>query len=345
MKFGVQLSNATTRDTVTRARYAEEQGFDLLTLSDTPPFRELYTRLGAVAARTDSVMVGPGVTNPLTRHPTVTANAMSTVHELSDGQAILGVGSGDSAVRSVGLSPARLDELEEFVGLFRRITRGESAPYNGEEVSIEWLRNENLSFDIPVMLAAAGPKTMRLGGRIADRVLIISGLHQGVIEDAVENVRAGAREVDRDPNEVEIWFFVLTNIDEDRRRAIDGLESTIAAVAHLLFQPTMEGKALPAEHRDAIETLAENYVMEDHVGQDDRNRNAELIDDLGLTSYLADRFCAVGSTDECRRKIESVAETGLVDGVLLSSHPSSTSEQAFENFLTGYGEEIMPAFD
>ena len=121
----------------------------MLTLSDTPPFRELYTRLGAVAARTDSAMVGPGITNPLTRHPTVTANAMATVDELTDGRAVLGIGSGDSAVRSIGLSPASLEELEEFVRLFGRITRGQSASYDGEEVSIKWLRNEDLTFDIP----------------------------------------------------------------------------------------------------------------------------------------------------------------------------------------------------
>lgn len=345
MNFGVQLSNAAVQDTIKRASYAEKQGFDLVTLSDTPPFRELYTRLGAVAAQTESVMVGPGVTNPLTRHPTVTANAMATVDEVTNGRAVLGIGSGDSAVRSVGLSPASLEELEEFVHVFRRITRGESALHNGEEVSIEWIKNEKLAFETPVILAAAGPKTMQLSGRIADSVLIISGLHQDVIEDAVENVRTGAQENGRDPDEVEVWFFVLTNIDSDRRRAIDGLESTIAAVAHLLFQPSLEGKSLPAEHRDAIRTLSENYVMEDHVGQDDRNRNAELIDDLGLTGYLADRFCAVGSSDDCLQKIERIADTGLVDGVLLSSHPSSTSEQEFENLLTVYGEEILPSFD
>lgn len=341
MKFGVQLSDATTGNTVRRAQIAEDEGFDLVTVSDTPPFRELYTRLGAVATRTERVEIGPGVTNPVTRHPTVTANAMATLDEYAKGRAVLGIGSGDSAVRSLELPPASLDELEAVVTLFRRITQGQSATYDGTEVGVEWLRKEGRSLDIPVMLAAAGPKTMRLGGRVADRVLIIAGLHDDVIEDAVDNVRAGARANGRDPEDVEIWFFVLTNVADERKEAIDGLESTIAAVAHLLFQPTMEGKSLPEEHRDAVRTLADNYVMESHVGLEAENPNAEMIDELGLTGYLADRFCVAGPAERCRRKLQGIAETGNVDGVLLSSHPSATSERRFEAFLSAYGDEIL----
>ena len=89
-------------------------------------WRELYVLLGAAAQATTRVVLGTGVTNPITRLPAVTASAIVTLQELSSGRVILGVGTGDSSVRTMGMKPSTVAELEQFVTQVRALCRGEA---------------------------------------------------------------------------------------------------------------------------------------------------------------------------------------------------------------------------
>src|SRR5919199_5132472 len=95
-RFGVELHEYVDAATVLReARQAEALGYASVWLGDSQLiWRELYVLLGAVAATTARVALGTGVTNPITRHPAVTAGALMTLQELSRGRAILGIGLG-----------------------------------------------------------------------------------------------------------------------------------------------------------------------------------------------------------------------------------------------------------
>ena len=81
------------------ARTAEQLGFESAWLADSQLYtKNVYVALTLAAERTESIRIGPGVTNPLTRHPTVTANAIAGLLEVSGGRAQLGIGSGDASV-------------------------------------------------------------------------------------------------------------------------------------------------------------------------------------------------------------------------------------------------------
>ena len=67
-------------------------------------FRECYVGLAALAARTDQIRLGPGVTDPYSRHPAVTAATIATLDELSGRRALLGLGVGGTGFRELGLS-------------------------------------------------------------------------------------------------------------------------------------------------------------------------------------------------------------------------------------------------
>src|SRR5256885_3627589 len=94
-------------------------------------FRELYVTLTLAALNTKRMRLGPLVTNPLTRHLVVTASAISSVDELSGGRAVLGVGSGDSALYTIGAPPATLAGLEDSVLTLGRLTAGETVERDG----------------------------------------------------------------------------------------------------------------------------------------------------------------------------------------------------------------------
>ena len=94
---------ATPGIAVPAAQAAERNGFDIFLLTDSQNLRgDVYTQLALCAKATSSIMLGTGVTNPITRHAAVTAASIMSVQAESDGRAILGIGRGDSAVLHIG---------------------------------------------------------------------------------------------------------------------------------------------------------------------------------------------------------------------------------------------------
>ena len=114
--------NETPADIIASAKLADEMGYSTLWVLDSHLlFHEVYTLLGALAVSTTRVRLGTAVTNPLTRHPTVTAAAFSTLAELSGGRASLGISVGDSALKSMNLQTAKMSVLAETVALCRKL--------------------------------------------------------------------------------------------------------------------------------------------------------------------------------------------------------------------------------
>lgn len=152
----------------------EELGFQTLWYADERFYRETYTGLAACAVTTSRLLLGTGVTDPFTRHPALTAAAIASLDELSEGRAILGLGAGISGYHNLGIKlerPAR--RLREAILVIRRLLAGERVTLEGETILI---RNAALKFParsaIPIVLAADGPLVLRLAGEVADGVMV-----------------------------------------------------------------------------------------------------------------------------------------------------------------------------
>jgi alkanesulfonate monooxygenase SsuD/methylene tetrahydromethanopterin reductase-like flavin-dependent oxidoreductase (luciferase family) len=106
-------SFAYARRAVELARRVEAWGFDGLLVADSQNLNaDVWIELGLIAAATERIWLGPGVTNPATRHPAVTASAAATLQLESGGRAVLGLGRGDSALTQIGRRPVPVAELE-----------------------------------------------------------------------------------------------------------------------------------------------------------------------------------------------------------------------------------------
>src|SRR5215470_595651 len=124
-RFGIVVLPETLDGFGALCRDVEENGFHWLGVADSQSvFRELYVSLTVAALNTSRIRLGPLVTNPLTRHPVVTASAIASVDELSRGRIVLGLGSGDSAIYTLGAPPATVAGLEDSVVTLRRLTGG-----------------------------------------------------------------------------------------------------------------------------------------------------------------------------------------------------------------------------
>ena len=76
-KFGVLI--LPRPEAPREAKLLEEMGFDIALIPDSQAYiREVYVTLTACAVQTNKIMLGPGITNPFTRHPSVTASAIAT---------------------------------------------------------------------------------------------------------------------------------------------------------------------------------------------------------------------------------------------------------------------------
>ncbi len=192
--------------------------------------RSAYAYLTMAALSTTRLRIGTAVTNPLSRHPAVTAVAAATVDEISSGRFILGIGAGDRPLLALGLTPSRLGKLERAVEDIRRLWSGETVDDDGPEFSLHeaHLRIPARS-DLPVYLSASGPKTLALAGRVADGVLILTGLFGAAAKWAVSCVRRGADAAGRvGPDRPHIAVCAYGAIDDERPDDALAAASTIA---------------------------------------------------------------------------------------------------------------------
>ncbi|MDG2028699.1 MAG: LLM class flavin-dependent oxidoreductase [Acidimicrobiales bacterium] len=229
LRRGVVLQGVDTpHEFVNLAKRFEEQGFDHLWLTESSLHaRDPYQLLALAGMHTSTLRLGTAVTNPVTRHPALTAVAAATLAEATEGRSILGIGAGDRPLVALGTKPARLAQLELAVDAIRRLLAGEHVDV--ESPSFD-LVDAHLRFPvetkIPIFVSASGPRTLELAGEIADGVILLCGLDPVIVEWALERISAGADRRGRPRPEVAI--FVYGVIDEDEDVAIASARSIAA---------------------------------------------------------------------------------------------------------------------
>ena len=176
-EFGFSVTPGPAGGVASEMAEAEALGYRRIGVWDSPAlFREPWVTLAAVAAHTRRVAIGPWVTNPLSRHPVVTASAAASVDDLAPGRVYIGIGSGGTGVWHLGLRTASLTRLEEYVLAVRSLLEEGVATYDGETVRLEWAKRR-----IPIILSAHCPQSLRLAGRVADGVVAGLGVTPEVV--------------------------------------------------------------------------------------------------------------------------------------------------------------------
>ena len=257
------------------------------------------------------------MTNPVTRHPSVTAAAIATIEHLCPGRAVLGIGIGDAAIKGAGLKPAALAELVAYIEAVRRL-----------------LAERGVS--VPVYLSASGPRMLETAGRVADGVLISVGAHPALLDAAMTRVLDGAVAAGRSPGDVDVGFVVSLAVAEDEteaRRAARPLAAKkakdFAGSAHPV--PDDLRALLPAARR-----LREHYDYRFHF-KPDAPHNELVTDDL------LDAFTVAGTTAQCAEKVERI--TAFLDrrgaGRIVFQPGGGRREESIERLV----REVLPRLD
>lgn len=314
------------------ARLAEDVGFSLVGVADSQSvFRELYATMALCAQATRRVLLGPAVTNPVTRHPAIAASGMATIDEIAPGRAIFGIGSGDSAILNLAERPATLGDMRAYVDAVRALqTRGE-AVWRGRTARLTWAKRA-----VPIYLSAEGPRTLELAGEIADGVIVNVGLEPALVREAVAQVHAGARRAGRDPSSIDLWTLVRANVTDDVAAGIDEIRMELASNAHHVFRFTLEGKHVPGDLADAVRRVQQGYQPAAHEALGP-SPNARLLDaEPALRAWLAERFAAVGPAAACAAKLRGVVDAGI-DGLLVTGFVADRTR-----LIRALGEDVLP---
>ena len=136
VEYGVGLPpSGPVADLVALAEEIERLGYRYLWVNDERLERDPFTVLAAMAQRTERIRLGPGVTNPYSRHPALIATATATLDELSGGRAVLGLGAGGTNHRALGIErKAPATALREASELIRALWAGSTITVEGDVV-------------------------------------------------------------------------------------------------------------------------------------------------------------------------------------------------------------------
>ncbi|HEV2616234.1 MAG TPA: TIGR03842 family LLM class F420-dependent oxidoreductase [Candidatus Acidoferrales bacterium] len=329
MNFGITIKpDMSIERIVGLTRQAEAGGFKYGWMFDSHVlWMDPFPLLTLMAANTKTMRLGTCVTNPAVRDVTVASSLFATLNAASHGRMQLGIGRGDSSRRVLGKKPTTLENLEEFVRVFRALNAGESVDYEGTSTRFPWA-----DAGVPrVWVAGYGPKALRTAGRIADGV-ILQFADPDLIAWCLGFVREGARAAGRDFDKIEVMSAAPVWVSKDLTVAREHVRWFPALVSNHVVDLVSRYK--PEELPPALVSYVSNrgnYDYHHHceVGSD----NASFV-----TDEITDRFCLVGPVEAHRNRLKALRAVGVTQ---FNIYLMCGEE---EQTLDIYSRDVLPAY-
>jgi 5,10-methylenetetrahydromethanopterin reductase len=356
MEFGICVMPKP--DTCAReAQLAEELGFTHIWVADTQLMAgDVFVCLALIAGATKRARLGTGVAIAGTRIAPVTACALGSLNQLAPGRIVCGIGTGNSARRTMGLPPYSLRELREHVSVVRGLMGGGEVEYRerGLRRNVRFFHQQmgfvNLRDRVPIYVAANQPKAMELAGEIGDgfitsRTNTLEGWGQ-----AWQRVRASAQRHGRDPGE--LYTMLLTtaalmkpgeSYNSLRIRSAAGPWTTVAL--HSLYEGVTSMEQAPAPLRPIFQEY--KAYMDDRMRGDERYY-LTLHDGHGLyirpgeerfiTAELIQHTTMTSPPEELCDRIRTLERAGVKQIAFIPTHGE------FEDFVREFSQKILSRF-
>jgi probable F420-dependent oxidoreductase len=329
MDFGVTLqTNPPASRVIELTKRAEELGFGYAWTFDSHIlWQEPYVIHSQMLSATERIMIGPFVTNPISRDPSVTASTFATLNDTFGNRTICGIGRGDSVVRVLGRKPTTLRQLEEAMHVIKELAEGRDVDYSGVKVCIPWVSNGKLD----VWMAGYGPRALSLIGRKADGFIL--QLADPVILDwTMKHVHDAAKDAGRDPKSVKVCVAAPAYVSDDLAHQRDQCRWFGGMVGnHVADLVARYGEDSEVPHALTHYIRARQGYDYSHHGQAGNPSTDFVPDDI------VDRFCVLGPVEDHVKKLNELRDLGADQFNVYLMH------DAMEETLAAYGEEIIPA--
>jgi 5,10-methylenetetrahydromethanopterin reductase len=283
-----------------------------------------------LAAHTSTVLLGPCVTDPYSRHPALTAKAIATLDEISGGWAILGIGAGSSGFAELGIErnkPARA--IREAIELIRALLRGETVDFVGQVISSD---HGHLSFSpvrsaLPIYLASNGPLGQRVAAELADGAIMEACASVPEVRALCAAITVGATKAGRNPQAIRVIARLSTCVAADGRLA--------RAVRSVSRRRPLEGRTLSAQDLALPAAAVASVTCASYAA--------------GVTPYLpllplitdrhVDAFALAGNVEEVAEHAIALHAAGA-DTII--ARPFASEGAAVEETIVKLGSEVWP---
>jgi alkanesulfonate monooxygenase SsuD/methylene tetrahydromethanopterin reductase-like flavin-dependent oxidoreductase (luciferase family) len=299
VKFALAWMPQSAAVSVDIARGAERLGFSAFGIGDGPFLhQETYTTTTACLLATERIPGGPFVSNTVIRHWCTHASSARTLADLCPGRFVMGLATGDGAVRSVGLEPMRWADFAD---------------------SVQELR-EHAPDDLSIHCTVSGPKGAEVAATFADVLVILTGDAPVAINELAARARA-ARQRAGVTGPFEIWafqsIFVLPE-GADVQAARASKRASTYSVAHFVFAQTYEAKDVPEEWQADIDERLARYDYGHHAVFSADNPNHLLFADRPeIEEYLVNRMFFIGTEEQVQERFAKLFAATDLDGVWL----------------------------
>jgi probable F420-dependent oxidoreductase len=287
------------------ARLAEESGYTDVWSAEVSG-ADAFTPLAVVAASTEKVRLGTAIVPAFTRPPALLAMTAASLQALSGGRFVLGIGTSTSIIveRWMGIPFERpLTRVRETVGAVRDALAGKKVETDGRAVSIKGFRlTADPGNEVPVYIAALGPRMLRLAGEIADGVILFLFTPDGVA-DALDKVREGAEAAGRDPDEIDVVARIGVAVDEDEE-----------ILRYMLRRFTVPYAMVDVYNRSLVRQGFEAEASKIARLWKEGDRESAV---AAITDEMIEGFYIFGDAEACRKRIQQFRDAGLKTPVLL----------------------------
>nr|WP_321457562.1 TIGR03842 family LLM class F420-dependent oxidoreductase [uncultured Cohaesibacter sp.] len=312
-------------------RQAENAGFTYCWFYDSHIlWRESYMAMAMCMEHTSKMRFGPCVTNPNTRDWSLAASMFGSLAKQSEGRFDIGLGRGDSAVRVMGLKPAPLKRLEEFTHVVKALVRGDEAQYGEcpEPVKFPWAEG----YELPVWVAAYGPKALSSAGRVGDG-LILQIAEPSIVKWLASTAIEEGKKAGRDMSNYKVMSAAPAYFGTR--------EECIAATR---WFPAMVGNHVAdivekyGTERDDIPAALTAYIK-DRKGYDYSKHGQSDNPYLDfITDEIIEGFSVLGAAEQHVAKLNVLKDAGVTQFNIYLDNGKE------EQIIAEYGEKIIPAF-
>lgn len=317
-------------DLVRGAVQAEADGWDGVMVPVNPTLLpDPWVTLALMARETSHLKLGTGVTNPAPSMAPVLAASATTVQQVSAGRVVLGIGRGDSAGALLGMGPITVTNFDRYVSRVQSFLRGEQVPFDVDfdggglfppVATLELEENPQAAMlslflkggpKVPLDVFATGPKVIKIGAKVADRITFAVGGEPARVEWAITTAREAIEDAGRDCSEVSLGAWLPIFVHEDRAFARRQVTGQVASMARF---SSMQGKVtnpIREADREIYQGLHDKYSYKGHF-------TAESAQSKVLTPEFIDRFAIIGPAKECVERLEFLVSLGLDRIALIS---------------------------
>lgn len=296
MKFGIEFVPDKPLDEIVKlVKLAEDVGFEYAWITDHYNNKNVYETLALLAANTETIKMGPGVTNPYVRSPAIAASAIATIDEISEGRATFGIGPGDKATfDALGIEWTKpVSTIKSAIADINTLLAGEKTEGGAKLGGVKKVQDH-----IPVYMGAQGPKMLETAGLIADGVLI-NASNPKDYEAAMPMIKKGLDATG--DKEFDVGAYTATSIGADSDAAKNAAKIVVAFIAAGSPAPVIERHGLPEGYNEKMGAFLAKGDFGGAIG--------------AVTDEALDAFSVCGTPDEFIPKIEGLSEMGVTQYV------------------------------